>query len=51
MYPDFYTDIGKFYILSSGLTTPPAPRFMGINHGGAYIAVAEMFLYGADVVV
>ena len=23
----------------------------GINHGGAHIAVAEMFLYGADVVV
>ena len=24
MYPDFYTDTGKFYILSRGLITPPA---------------------------
>ena len=30
MYPDFYTDTGKFYILSRGLITPPAPRFRTI---------------------
>ena len=30
MYPDFYTDTGKFYILSSGLTMPPATHIIKI---------------------
>ena len=30
MYQDFYTDTGKFYILSRGLITPLAPRFRTI---------------------
>ena len=48
MYTDFYTDTGKFYILSRGLITPPAPRFRTWVY--AHIAVTEKFLYGAYVV-
>ena len=48
MYPDFYTDTGKFYIFSSGLTTPLAPRFRTWVY--AHIAVTEKFLYGKGFV-
>ena len=48
MYPDFYTDTGKCYILSSVLTTPPAPRFRTWVY--AHIAVIEKFLYGKGFV-
>ena len=51
-YHIFYTDIYKN--LHSVQRTYHAARFavqkMGINHGGAHIAVTEKFLYGADVV-
>ena len=48
MYTDFYTDTSKFYILSSGLTTPLAPRFRTWVY--AHIAVTEKFLYGKGFV-
>ena len=48
MYTDFYTDTGKFYILSRGLITPPAPRFRTWVY--AHIAVTEKFLYGKGFV-
>ena len=48
MYTDFSTDTSKSYILSTGLTTPLAPRFTTWVY--AHIAVTEKFLYGKGFV-